>query len=813
LVRPAAAGAPVALKEVPVPRPLQRILEKVIAADRHPGLQLDKLLLPCPKQEQQREALGAVTAIPGHPDLLAELRGRREACLEALGARRWSRVTEGPLTLHLARASALENAGLCLHPVYGFAYLPGTGLKGMARAYAETVWLAGLPEDGRPAGWARVEEVFGWAPGSDMLAPDVPKPWKPAGGGHAEDDAAAAGAVVFHDAWPETWPKLTVDIVNNHHSRYYQEGQPPGDWEGPVPVYFLAVPAGQSFTFALGKRRAAVSDELLCLAAGWLDGALTHLGCGAKTAAGYGSFQAAAGLTADPPPARGGFRARLELVTPAFLAGGRQQAEDCELRPATLRGLLRWWWRTAHAGFLSVPELRALEATLWGDTHAGGAVRLTVRPASAGRPRLYNYKDRFEPRADFKRRHRLADRPNNKTTQGLFYASYGMDEVSRGEARRRYFAEPGSPWEVLFTARDCRHFAQREEAARPQDRARGRVLRREQVLAEAETALWLLCTFGGVGSKARKGFGSLQEVSGRLAGWDLERCREAAASLRRALGLDHPFDPARAESPALAQALVAEEVSTPWADPWQVLDQVGFVYQAFTQDHAHDPAKAALGLPRRIHGPRDEGPMQTRDGRVLQDPAAWRPPAWLDLPAGFPYRSPHAQGGEARHASPVHIHLARGAQGDLAVRVLAFPARYLPDGESSARLLRELLEHWREEWGRRVAAGTRPPGPRDGRAPETRPAAASGKRDHGTPATVTILAERKGGFDVQEAGKPNGVLNQGKAPAELPAVGARVNVYVYNDDPRCPQYRWDAPPPPRPGPGRGGRGPQGRGRR
>ena len=33
--------------------------------------------------------------------------------------------TVTPLTMHLARASALENAGLCLHPLYGFAYLPG----------------------------------------------------------------------------------------------------------------------------------------------------------------------------------------------------------------------------------------------------------------------------------------------------------------------------------------------------------------------------------------------------------------------------------------------------------------------------------------------------------------------------------------------------------------------------------------------------------------------------------------------------------------------------------------------------------------
>ncbi len=61
--------------------------------------------------------------------------------LDAPGPCDGGRRPSGPLTLHLARASALENAGLCLHPIYGFAFLPGTGLKGLARAYAETVWL------------------------------------------------------------------------------------------------------------------------------------------------------------------------------------------------------------------------------------------------------------------------------------------------------------------------------------------------------------------------------------------------------------------------------------------------------------------------------------------------------------------------------------------------------------------------------------------------------------------------------------------------------------------------------------------------
>ena len=79
------------------------------------------------------------------------------------------------------------------------------------------------------------------------------------------------------------------------------------------------------------------------------------------------------------------FAATLELVTPAFLAGANQEADDCQLRTATLRGLLRWWWRTMHAGFVDVATLRRLETTVWGDvnTAAPSASPSSRRPRSS----------------------------------------------------------------------------------------------------------------------------------------------------------------------------------------------------------------------------------------------------------------------------------------------------------------------------------------------------------------------------------------------------------------------------------------------
>lgn len=181
------------------------------------------------------------------------------------GARQFRLATVWRMAMHLSRATAVENASLCLHPVYGFPYLPGTGLKGLASAYAELAGPGKNSED--------FKRIFGTQGGT--------------------------GSVVFLEAWPEqvTDSTVEIDIVNNHHREYYstQGATPPGDWESPVPVYFLAVAPGVTFRFAVAKTRPTTEDRDLDQAQQWLMGGLTELGFGAKTAAGYGYFTEEAG--------------------------------------------------------------------------------------------------------------------------------------------------------------------------------------------------------------------------------------------------------------------------------------------------------------------------------------------------------------------------------------------------------------------------------------------------------------------------------------------------------------------------------------
>ena len=412
-------------------------------------------------------------------------------------------------------------------------------------------------------------------------------------------------------------------------------------------------------------------------------------------------------------------------------------------------------------------------------------MRVTVEPVAVSPPVPFD-------QAELTRRNALAAPPNQQTTQGLWYHAYGMD-AKKG---RRCFLAPGFRWRVQLVAR-----ASRLELLD----ARGKVrsahpVPADAMLRQARLALGLLCHLGGAGSKSRKGFGSFAD----LPGFTLTEARAEAAAFRKACRLDDSPKPAQPASPALEHIAPGPlvpapwlEIVTPWRNWWFALDQVGFAGQAFAQTLAHKPEKLALGLPRQIHGPGPKPmPHQQRSGRH------W-PPKRL--------RGPHGD----RHAAPVFYHLARNPNGTLTIRVTAFVARDLPNANQSRALLTQLLAALHKDLGQRILQYGRqgldaPSGP----VPPTgagrpQPPGPPAKRPHGTPVKVTILGARdNGGYRVQEAGKPEGTLNQGKAPPTPPAVGSDVDVFIY-DDANKPVYRWDMPPaaPSRPQPPGRGRGP------
>ena len=518
--------------------------------DWHPGLELDKLVW-AGEQKKQVQIICEICKRAGDAKLLKDLHDRRAGVLDALGANRFNGRTAGPLTLYLSRANALENAGMAFHPIYGFAWLPGTGLKGMTRDWAETVWKPGAADE------HMAEEAINDAFGTTDVA----------------------GRIIFHDAWPVQWPQLEPDIVNVHHRKYYTGEQPPADREEPLPSYFFTVAADTEFTFALSDRYPA-GDGLLEQVVGWMRAAMQHKGVGAKKVAGYGRIVPCGTGLSDPPALPDSHlrrEHRLTLASPAFLAGGRQKEADCDLRPATLRGLLRWWWRTIHADHLDVKNLLALEFLIWGDTRHGSPVSLALRAGDGNKkPDQYD-KNRVKQNVSLPNPH------DRRTIQGLFYISYGMDEPGVN----RWYRQPGDSWDLTITVCDT---------IWSPDRTGGKQIPAGLVLRQVEAALWLLARFGGLGAKCRKGFGSFDDIT--VEGiQNLEDCIRAGRDLREQCNLTMQIGTGTG-TPALERQPGPIEIKTPWNNPWFALDRVGAVYQRFLKGLPTKDDKELLGLPR-----------------------------------------------------------------------------------------------------------------------------------------------------------------------------------------------------------------------
>lgn len=748
-----------------LPLSTRNLVDKVSFYKRHPGLQLDKLSF-AGEQKKQRDVLEALTFTRGDRSLLPTLIDRRNIMLTSLGAERLPMTTRGPLTLHLSRSGALENAGIALHPIYGFVYLPGSGVKGLVRAWAETVWAASQPD--KEKAWRRIDKTFGWSPGSERHK----QGWRP--NTVASPEGAAAGRLVFHDAWPTRWPRLGLDVINNHHVKYYAGEDDPGDWENPTLVYFLAIGGSEKFEFALSDRKRA-GDDLLETACGWLEDALTTEGAGAKTAAGYGRFkpsESKAPVIIAPDLVKAGFasaRFDLKLATPAFLAGADQKNEDCDLRTATLRGLLRWWWRTMHTAHVDRGPLKRLETAVWGDSQSGSPVRIAVDFIKGRGPQ--QHPDKRDQQ--FQQEHSLQrPDPSKKVTQGLFYASYGMAEGGRND-HWRWFRPAGSCWRVTLTSRSGLFDAGSDK---------GVSLSAAQLLKQATAALWLLTQFGGSGSRSRKGFGSFDDIPIQDIG-SKEDCIKAAACFRE----DCKLNARRSlpvQAPALEEALILEQ-PTAWRDPWYALDQTGMVLQLFTKNLAAEE-RIALGLPRRV---------------------------------GRGQRSLRA-GGIERHAAPALWSLATRQDGTLLVRLIAFPAARLPDKAMSEEILQRLIDFAHQELKQQAEQAPHRTGglggPRHSQPPDTGRAATSPRQANlsrqplSVPGTglpkandrveAELLEEKtkKGGWKAKHLdSRLEGAIQDTKnVPADAKS-GQLVELTVAYANEKKIAFKWAAPPAPK----------------
>ena len=264
----------------------------------NPGLVFDRFAPDwSSKSTLKKEGLQRVTKAQADEALLREWNARWERCVRAARGEPFTLQTDWRFVAGLGRKGSLE-VGFTFHR-YGFPILPGSSVKGVARAWA-FLWLA---EQANVNPLAELDEVLS-ADSEDDEKEEKKKylRWRAAQPDEVQQLAddfrvifgtpATAGRAVFFDAIPAQLPTLELDVMNPHFPKYYQGDQPPTDWQSPVPVYFLTVAAGTEFRFGVGWR-GALDEAGQCLrrlAQKWLTEGLTNLGAGAKTSAGYGYF-------------------------------------------------------------------------------------------------------------------------------------------------------------------------------------------------------------------------------------------------------------------------------------------------------------------------------------------------------------------------------------------------------------------------------------------------------------------------------------------------------------------------------------------
>ncbi len=152
-----------------------------------------------------------------------------------------------------------------------------------------------------PSPPAREKNDFAWACGDDL--PDERNCWASLRDAArvclnsdtatpANDMPSRRGAVAFFPAYPISRPTadLELEVLTSHHPKYYSGDTPTAtDTENPIPVFFPAVAAASTYSFALHPV-GPTDDKLIAYSRAWLIAGLSIFGIGAKTAAGYGCF-------------------------------------------------------------------------------------------------------------------------------------------------------------------------------------------------------------------------------------------------------------------------------------------------------------------------------------------------------------------------------------------------------------------------------------------------------------------------------------------------------------------------------------------
>ena len=332
-------------------------------APQNPGLIFERFA-PCwGEEDNQAKKLGLLAvkqaAAQADKNLLAAWQARWRQTAAAVQAEPFTLRTDWRLVTGLGRKGPLE-VGFTFHR-YGFPILPGSSLKGLARAWgllrvAEALNVADLGRLDAALSQDDNEKFEKEWPTLAQAAKDANVARRTADGWRELFGTTAnAGRAIFLDAIPAAVPTLELDIMNPHFPKYYQGSEAPTDSQNPIPVYFLTVAGDTAFQFAVGWRGplGEHAKNYRNTAQTWLTRGLLNLGAGAKTSAGYGYFVAAAATSAPVgAPTR-----TAAVVSPPPTVAAPTVAAPAAAR-STRRGRVKYDQARASIHDLDDPQLR-----------------------------------------------------------------------------------------------------------------------------------------------------------------------------------------------------------------------------------------------------------------------------------------------------------------------------------------------------------------------------------------------------------------------------------------------------------------------
>jgi CRISPR-associated protein Cmr1 len=190
-------------------------------------------------------------------------------------------------------------------------------------------------------------------------------------------------------------------------------------------------------------------------------------------------------------------KAKMRIVTPVFCAGADQKG-DAEIRPLSIRGALRWWYRALD------PRFREREGALFGATTGEGSsspVRVRVVPWLKGD------KDCSQDL-----------RPEMARQNGAAYLGYTL--YLGGNKRLAVPEKNEFELELTWQYRPSRFISSegKDKPAKnhPWRWVKGDGQEADQITRRAWAAsLWLFGHLGGLGTRSRRGFGTIA-----LLGWE-----------------------------------------------------------------------------------------------------------------------------------------------------------------------------------------------------------------------------------------------------------------------------------------------------